>query len=220
MRRRVRSLARAHLGGLAMILALAATAGSAMTAGAARAQESAARAEIAAEVEDYLNSIRTLSAKFLQIAPDGGVSTGTVVIDRPGLMRIEYAPPVPVLIIADGTWLLHYDKELEQATYAPLDETLAGFLLRDKIRFSGDIMLKGVKVDTGVIRVSIARRDAPEGGVLTLVFGSHPLRLRQWAVTDEAGDTTRVALEDTAINGDIDPGAFEFTPPERRRVED
>lgn len=177
----------------------------------AQAQE----AEIANQVEAYLNSIETLSASFLQIAPEGDLATGTVLISRPGRMRIEYEPPVPVLIIADGTWLIYYDKELEQASYTLLGDSLAGFLLREKIRFSGDIELKGVTREKGVIRVTVTRREAPEAGMLTLVFSERPLQLRQWMVTDGSGEATRVALENPVVNGEIDPEAFEFTPPKR-----
>lgn len=198
---------------LALLLA-AATMGTAAAGSGVRAGDTADRAELAAKIESYLNSIETLRADFLQIAPDGGLSTGTLLIDRPDLMRIDYAPPVPVQIIADGRWLIYYDEELDEASYTSLRDSLAGFLLREEIRFSGDVKLRRVERNKGVVRVTLTQRDAPEAGTLTLVFSDDPLQLRQWTVTDGSGDSTRVALENPVFNGEIDPEAFEFTRPE------
>src|SRR3546814_3476892 len=45
-----------------------------------------------ARVETYLNSIRTLRSRFLQVAENGAPAEGDIFISRPGLMRIEYDP--------------------------------------------------------------------------------------------------------------------------------
>ena len=54
-------------------------------------------------VESYLNGIKSLDAKFVQIAPDGSLSDGKLYLLRPGRIRFEYAPPSPILVVADGT---------------------------------------------------------------------------------------------------------------------
>ncbi|HSR72204.1 MAG TPA: outer membrane lipoprotein carrier protein LolA, partial [Kiloniellales bacterium] len=51
---------------------------------------------------DYLNGIESFEARFLQVSSDGGIAEGDVVVDRPGKLRFDYDPPVPVLIIANG----------------------------------------------------------------------------------------------------------------------
>ncbi|MDP7602638.1 MAG: outer membrane lipoprotein carrier protein LolA, partial [Alphaproteobacteria bacterium] len=63
-------------------------------------------------VERYLNGTVTLQARFSQIAPDGEVSEGTFYLRRPGRLRFEYDPPNPVLVMADGVWLIYHDREL------------------------------------------------------------------------------------------------------------
>ena len=43
----------------------------------------------------YLGSIRTMYAKFRQVASGGGIATGQLWMARPGRMRFEYDPPSP-----------------------------------------------------------------------------------------------------------------------------
>src|SRR5665213_468536 len=51
-------------------------------------------------VQDYMNNIHTLQSRFEQVSNDGGVATGTIYLSRPGKMRVEYDPPVPILLVA------------------------------------------------------------------------------------------------------------------------
>ncbi len=179
-----------------------------------RAKASAGQAGLVARVEAYLNSIRTMRARFLQIGPSGEVSRGTVLMSRPGKLRIEYDPPSPVLILTENNYLMLYDKDLQSRSYASLDDSLAGFLVRPKIRLSGDVALRKLEETRGLVRLTLAQADSPEAGTLTLVFDDSPLSLRQWVVVDAQGGETRVSLENPRFNIELDPKRFEFTPPD------
>src|SRR5690606_33814476 len=116
-----------------------------------------ARATVAADdaaalegVEDYLNSIETLQARFVQIGPQGQISEGDLYLRRPGRLRFEYEPPVPILIVADGTWLVLYDKELEQVQRYPVYETPLGVLVARKVDLNDpNIRITDVVRDAG-----------------------------------------------------------------------
>ena len=54
-------------------------------------------------VEDYLNGLTTLQARFLQSSSNGSYAEGDIYVERPSRMRFEYDPPVPLLIIAAGS---------------------------------------------------------------------------------------------------------------------
>ena len=41
------------------------------------------------KIENYLNSIKTLQARFVQNASNGNVSEGTLVIEKPNKIRME-----------------------------------------------------------------------------------------------------------------------------------
>src|SRR5580692_2210490 len=81
-----------------------------------------------ARIEAYLNSIRTLKAHFLQVAPNGGISEGTAWLERPGRMRFQYDPPAPFLLIAAHGQLIFHDSSLGQNSNIPLGRTPLGIL--------------------------------------------------------------------------------------------
>ena len=56
-------------------------------------------------VEDYLNSISTLNARFQQVDSNNKRASGRIYIQKPGKLRFEYDPPTPVLIVANGRHL-------------------------------------------------------------------------------------------------------------------
>jgi outer membrane lipoprotein-sorting protein len=183
-------------------------------AGPARAQsEPESEAALLARVEDYLNAITTMQANFMQVNHDGSISEGTLVIARPGLMRIDYEPPMQVRIISDGKWITYFDGELGQASQAPLNGTHAELLLRADLRFGRDVEVVALKHETGVVEITVTRLASPGEGTLTLVFADRPLELRQWAVVDTQGLSTQVTLFDTRFGIAVDPALFEAPAP-------
>jgi outer membrane lipoprotein-sorting protein len=171
-----------------------------------------------ARVESYLNTIRTLRARFMQVADDGSTAQGDVLLSRPGLMRIEYDPPVPHLIVTTGNLLVYHEKKLNQTTYVPLSSSLAGFLVRDQIKLSGDVVVTDLQQQKGVIRVSLVKADDTSAGQLTLVFSDEPLQLRQWSITDAQGAVTQITLVNPEFGVPLDKKLFAFDPPPREHL--
>jgi outer membrane lipoprotein-sorting protein len=196
---------------LAALLALAPAAPSLAEGTALSAAD---KADIA-RVEAYLNSIRTMQAKFAQVADNGGLAKGTIYLQRPGKMRVEYDPPVPDIIVATGKMLIHYDGELDQPSYLPQTSSPAAFLLRDQIRLSGDVSVTKVAHSGNQLVVDVVETGSAEKGGLHLVFTDNPLQLRQWTVLDAAGKRTQVTLIDPKFNIPIDPVKFLFETPSK-----
>lgn len=182
---------------------------------AAAAVSAPDKADIA-RVETYLNSIHSLTAKFLQVAPDGSLSEGKAYMRRPGRMRFEYDDPVPVLLVADGVWMVFHDRKLKQTTRVPLGSSPLSVLLRDKIELGGAVTVKSVNRGPGTLRLVLFDSDKPKEGDLTLVFGDQPLTLRQWVVTDAQGQATTVSLSQVETNMYLQPTLFIFRDPEPR----
>lgn len=167
-------------------------------------------------VERYLNDVDTLKARFRQIAEDGGIAQGTIYLRRPGRMRVEYDPPVPVLLVADGMLVSYYDSELDQLTQVPLRSTPAWFLLRDPIDLGGDITVTEVERAPGALRVSMYQTDEPDAGSVELVFAEDPLQLRQWTITDAQGKEVLIRLESVSYGASMANELF-ATPRTRRQ---
>jgi hypothetical protein len=96
------------------------------------------RADLA-RIEAYLNGLRTLRARFLQIAWNGAVAEGTAWIWRPGRMRFEYDPPEPLLLVADANQFLMYDRELRAADDPAGERHAARRAAAPEVRLSGDV---------------------------------------------------------------------------------
>ena len=180
------------------------------------AQAQALTAEQTADVhrvESYLNEISSLSARFVQIGPGGELARGQLYMRRPGRLRFEYEPPTPILIVADGLWLIMHDKELGQVNRFPLYETPPGVLVAKTVDLSDGVDVRQVERQAGILRVTVVDSDRPEEGSLTIAFTDPPLQLRQWHVLDAQGGVTNIALTDVRLNVPLKPELFTFTDP-------
>ena len=166
-----------------------------------------------ARVETYLDAIRTLDSRFLQIAPDGSAAEGRFILARPGRLRLEYDPPNPNLLVADGRAFVHIDKALRTIAYLPIDATPAGILVRNQIRLSGDVTVVGVERSPATLRVSVVQAKDPRAGRLTLVFSERPTALAGWTIVDAQGLSTRLSFLDAKFGVPIEPAAFSFVDP-------
>lgn len=173
---------------------------------------SAQDAADAARVEQYLNSVHSVVARFMQVASDGSAVQGNFYLERPGKMRIQYDQPYPLLMVASGIYLTVYDPELKQTTYLPIDSTPAYFLVKDKIT-SNDVTVTKVEHGKDSLRVTLHEAGHPDQGRLTLVFSDNPLQLRKWTVIDRDGKQIEVALLDALFNTHLDPDVFKFVDP-------
>ena len=170
--------------------------------------------QLVAQADAYFDQVRTFKAHFLQEAADGAESEGDLYIDRPGKLRLEYQPPSPVLVVADGDSLVYYDKSLQQVSYIDLDSTMAGVLVRDHVKLDeGDLEVTQIGRRPGAASITVTRRKDPKQGRIALVFSEKPFELRQWQVTDQQGQVTTVTLYDAQSGLALDPNLFVFHDP-------
>ncbi len=164
--------------------------------------------------ETYLNGITTLKARFLQISPNGTSVEGDAYLSRPGKLRMQYDPPSPLLVVADGTFLIVHDRQLGEPSYLPLDSTPAGILVRANVKLNdGDVAVSRVTRLPGVVRISMVQADDPAAGEITLVFSDAPFTLRQWQVKDTQNQVTTVSLFEAQNGLTLDPKLFQFQDP-------
>jgi outer membrane lipoprotein-sorting protein len=164
-------------------------------------------------VQNYLNSLHSLKARFVQVAPDGRISHGTAWLERPGRMRFQYDPPAPFLLVAGHGLLVFHDRDLGQTSNIPLSRTPLGILLADQVSLSGDVTVTGMQELPGQVQVTLVRTSSPGEGSLTLVFTDTPLTLRRWVIVDAQRQPTRVTLSDIQYGVTLDPSLFNFIDP-------
>ena len=187
--------------------------------GAVAAGETAADGE--ALLERYFRDVQNLTARFAQsLVDDNDVvveeSAGTVQISRPGRFRWSYTEPYEQLLIADGLNVWSYDVDLAQATVKPQAEVLANtpaLLLGGDGDALDDFEVVDTFTDRGTVWVSLRPRD-DEAGFSRIELGFTDGTLGRMIFADNLEQTTLVALYDVAVNTEVDPAQFRFSPPE------
>lgn len=195
-------------GGLALLSAAALPAAIAGAPRPARAALSDQDLADVARIEQYMDNIITMQARFQQVEPDGKISRGNIYLRKPGRLRVEYDPPVPILLVADGGLLSYYDKDLDELKQMPLQQSSAWFLVRYPIKLTDGITVSSVDRSPGGLQISLYQTDEPDTGSVSLVFVDNPLQLTQWTVTDGQNKEVRVGLADVQVGIDVPNDKF------------
>jgi outer membrane lipoprotein-sorting protein len=161
-------------------------------------------------ISNYLSSIQVLSAKFVQVGPDGRRSEGRLYIQKPGKMRFEYDPPSPIDIIADGSSVVIRDRNLATQDVYPLSQTPLRFLLANRLDLLKDTNLVAVYADDVFITVVVEETNGLVGkSRMMIMFGAADTQLKQWTVTDPQGYDTTVAVYNLDATHQPDPSLFQ-----------
>lgn len=171
-------------------------------------------------IEEYFNALKPLSAKFTQTATqlDGshGSVTGSFRLWRPGRVRIDYDAPSKDFIVADGSSIYQWDDAMKQQSQTGIESTLAGFLLKRNLNFSGDdvTVTKVAHPSPTEMEVTVRSVKDPTAGELTLVMREVPMSILGWRVNDAQGVVTEVKLTDVDENASFRRSDFVFRNPD------
>lgn len=166
--------------------------------------------------EQYLQSLKSAQARFVQTTHNGEQLVGTFYLSRPGKLRFEYDPPVKNFVVADGLFIYFYDAVLEEQTNTPISASLANFFLRKEFSLSGDIKVKEAKRAGGFLQIQVVQTDDPDAGSLVFAFSENPLTLKKWRVIDQQGLITEVELFYLKSGMQLDPNLFVYADPKKK----
>jgi outer membrane lipoprotein-sorting protein len=162
-------------------------------------------------VSAYLNGIHVLKSGFIQLGPDGQLDQGEFLLEKPGKLRFEYNPPNPTLIVATGGYIYIKNGRLNTVDSYKITDTPLGLLLSDNVDLKTNAAVTGIDVKPDEL-VLHARtfNDRQQQGVITMVFSSPGIELRQWTVKDNQGGTTEFALRNPeTTSGPVDETLFD-----------
>jgi len=148
------------------------------------------------EISAYLNSLRTAQGQFTQVNEDGSISTGRILLKRPGRVRFEYDPPEAALVVADGDTVGIIDPRSNERQGYPLHRTPLKIILERNVNLGRARMVTAHVSDGTTTSVRAQDPDNPEYGSIDLVFTANPVELRQWIINDANGGRTTVILGD------------------------
>jgi len=180
-----------------------------MLAGAAHAQTGVP------DVERYINSLRTLQARFVQSNPNGSIVQGTLYLRRPGRMRFEYDAPSKLKIVADGTQVTLWDPATRDFGQWPIGWTAASFLVREPLTLSGDLTVESLqRTADGQLQLTIVQTRRPQEGKIMVRLAENPLTLRGWSIIDNRGNKVDVTLTDLKTGGQLADSLFKYDGPD------
>ena len=166
------------------------------------------------KAEEYLRNLDTVKASFIQKAHNGARLSGTFYLNRPGKLRFEYNE-VDDFIVADGLFIYFYDSELQEQTNAPVGQTLADFLLREDLSLQDDVSVQNITRENGALTMTIVEVGDRAAGSVKLFFNEKPYQLQKWQVTDAAGLTTEIILQDMQRDIDLPARLFAYFKPDK-----
>ncbi len=163
------------------------------------------------QLSAYFNAFKTAAASFTQMNDDGSVSTGNIMIRRPGRIRFEYDAPNDSLVLASQGQVAVFDAKSNQPPERfPLVRTPLYLILAKTVDFSQAKMVIGHAQDGPATTVTAQDPKHPEYGTIQLVFTADPVTLRQWIVTDGSGQQTTVVLGDFKLGEKLRLSLFDI----------
>ena len=163
------------------------------------------------KIENYLNSVKSLQARFVQNASNGSVSEGKIIIEKPNKIRMEYNEPTNILIVGNGEYIVYNDKDLDQISNIDYDDIPASVILGNDVKIDGQtIKVASFYKDAGTTVIGLDYKGKGNIGVITLTFNNSPFELRQWKVIDPQSVEITISLYETQLDKPIDSSVFKF----------
>jgi outer membrane lipoprotein-sorting protein len=194
--------------GMIMLLATGFTAGGALAGKYKPIALSGDQAEAVQRINTYINSFDTMRGDFTQISPRGQSSRGVMLISKPGKMRFEYAPPVPLLIVSDGRWLTIKNTARERGDQFPLSATPLRLVVAKDVDLLAETDVIAFQQAEGLTSVTLQDKKGKMGGYIILIYDDANKALQQWIVVDGKGKRTTVQLANLEKGVKIDPKLF------------
>ena len=172
------------------------------------------------QLQRFLSNLTTLQAQFEQtvITPDNAsyTSSGTLYLNRPGQFRWEYLHPVEQLIVADGSRVWVFDKELEQVSHRSQSDVLDGTpaqIFSEKGPLEAHFTLTDSDERDGLTWVVLAPKNTESQFSTISVALTKKNQLKRMELIDQFGQVTLFMFSDVVRNLPLDEKLFVFTPP-------
>ena len=150
-----------------------------------------------ANISQYLQNLKILKADFSQTNPDDTISSGTILIKRPGRMRFEYYKPDKTLVLVSAGALAIFDPkgDEEPITY-PIKNNPISLILKGEVDLLNSGIVGNYKVSAEKGVLTIRDPNKPELGSVELVFTGAKPELEKFTIKNENGSSTSILLKD------------------------
>lgn len=172
------------------------------------------------QLDAFLRDVQSLRAEFTQtlLDPRGNKVQevqGVFTMQRPGKFRWDYRQPYEQAIVADGSRLWIYDKDLEQVTVKDLQGAIGNtpaLLLSGGMELSDNFVIVEAPDQQGPVWVDLTPLDGDSSFQrLRLAFEHNTVKTMQ--LHDSFDQTTILEFSKVKTNLALDADQFRFQPP-------
>jgi outer membrane lipoprotein carrier protein len=171
-------------------------------------------------LEKFLASFKNMEASFVQTLKSPKKdelerSEGQIWLTRPNQFRLTYQTPFEQIIVADGSKVWLYDKDLEQVTIKPQDDSIGSSpasLLAGVKPLHEEFRVEELGMHEGFEWINLYPR-APDASFDYIRVAMEGELLRAIEMVDGFGQQTRLYFDQITLNGTIDRSRYKFTPP-------
>jgi outer membrane lipoprotein carrier protein len=171
----------------------------------------------------FLDGLTTLRAEFSQTVVDAsgrnvGSGHGSLLVHRPGRFRWEYQPVDggAQLLVADGTNLWFYDRELQQATVKPaaaaLSATPVVLLSGSAADLDAAFAIVDARAGEGLSWVEVTPRSAT-AEFSRAALGFRDRELRRLVIHDRLNQTVTLEFTRSDRAARVGDAELRFSPP-------
>ena len=165
-----------------------------------------------ANISQYLQNLKILKADFSQTNPDGTISSGTILIKRPGRMRFEYNKPDKTLVLVSAGALAIFDpKGDEKPITYPIKNNPISLILKGEVDLLNSGIVAKYKVSAEKAILTIRDPKKPERGSVELVFSGVKPELEEFTIKNENGSFTSIYLKDVEYPQTISETLFSIS---------
>lgn len=169
-----------------------------------------------ANLGKLLANTKSMTASFSQTTKGANSQTfsGTMAVERPNKFRWHTTSPSEQLIVASGSTLWIYDKDLAQATRQStanqVGDTPALLLSGNPTQIGKNFTVKQPQAGKNYYVLTPKSANANFKSLSISFNGGRPVMM---VLNDNLGQTTTIRFSNIAMNGKIAGSQFSFTPP-------
>ncbi|MGN7618776.1 MAG: LolA family protein [Ehrlichia sp.] len=137
--------------------------------------------EVKLQALQYFNAVHSFKAEFVQTnSTSSAVQYGIALMKKPGLLKWDYHPPIPISIIIREATISYYDKELEEYSYSIINNPIISILSTDIQHIENIEFLNINTIDnTKIVTVKYAKADIQAD----IIFSTDPISITGFNVS-------------------------------------
>ncbi len=169
-----------------------------------------AQAAALASLTQYLQNLKALEGRFIQIDAQGASLSGKFLYAEGGRLKFIYDAPATMIVMVKKNGLYIQEETGKEPDIYPLAATPLPLFLNSNFDFANQPSTRDVIVSGTLAEALLEDPSGDAAGRLYLTFDTKPAQLRGWRVVDAQGQTITLVLRDLVVRDSLPAQSFEL----------